>query len=119
MTLYDPLRRYEAKQGTRVGIVGIGGLGQMGIKLAKALGCSVTAITRSEAKAAFAKKCGADVTILSNTQQMQDAALVPSLDLILNTIPNEHGTSPAQVVVCRTMNYSDRFYHSHSHSYSN
>ncbi len=36
----DPLRRYEATKGTRVGIVGIGGLGQMGIKLAKALGCT-------------------------------------------------------------------------------
>ncbi len=36
----DPLRRYEATKGTRVGIVGIGGLGQMGVKLAKALGCT-------------------------------------------------------------------------------
>ncbi len=38
----DPLRRYEATKGTRVGIVGIGGLGQMGVKLAKALGCTRT-----------------------------------------------------------------------------
>jgi len=89
VTLFDPLRRYGATVGTRVGIAGIGGLGQMGIKIARALGCQVTAITRSPAKAAFAHKCGAQATLLSG-----DVAAMASsrgtLDLVLNTIPAEH-----------------------------
>lgn len=90
VTLYDPLQRYGAKKGTRVAIVGIGGLGQMGIKIAKALGCTVTAITRSPGKVEFAKrKCGADAVIVSsNADDMKKAA--KSFDLILNTIPSEH-----------------------------
>jgi hypothetical protein len=59
VTLFDPLRRYGAGKGTRVAIVGVGGLGQMGIRIAKALGCVVTAITRTAGKADFARECGA------------------------------------------------------------
>jgi uncharacterized zinc-type alcohol dehydrogenase-like protein len=89
VTLYDPLRRYGAKAGTRVGIVGIGGLGHVGIKVAKAMGCHVTAVTRSAAKGAFAKKCGADAVVIStNPAEMRAAA--GSIDLLLNTIPSEH-----------------------------
>ena len=89
VTLFDPLRRYNAKEGTRVGIVGIGGLGQMGVKLAKALGCVVTAITRSETKGQFARKIGAEKVLLSSSSADMSAA-AGSLDLILNTIPIEH-----------------------------
>ena len=90
ITLYDPLMAHCAKAGTRVGIVGLGGLGVMGLKLAKALGCEVTAISRLPAKEAFATvTCGADAFVAStNAQSMLDAA--GSLDLVLNTIPAMH-----------------------------
>ena len=93
VTLYDPLRRYGATAGTRVAIVGIGGLGQMGVRLAKALGCTVTAITRSAAKAAFATRCGADATLLSSDPAAM-ARAARSFDLLLNTIPVEHDYAP-------------------------
>jgi uncharacterized zinc-type alcohol dehydrogenase-like protein len=63
-TLFDPLRRYGAKQGTKVAVVGLGGLGAMGIQLAHAMGCIVTAITSSASKADFAKSLGADSVIV-------------------------------------------------------
>ena len=95
VTLFDPLRRYGATKGTRVGIVGIGGLGQMGIRIAKAMGCEVTAITRAPAKAAFAKTCGADEVLVStNAEDMARARRARSLDLVLNTIPSEHDYAP-------------------------
>ena len=96
---YDPLKKNMdiikgGKKGSdakvAVGIVGLGGLGAMGIKLAKALGCSVTAISRSDAKKAYAlNDCGADTFIASaDTSQMK--AGVKSVDIILNTIPSYH-----------------------------
>jgi uncharacterized zinc-type alcohol dehydrogenase-like protein len=86
ITMYDPLKKLGAKAGTRVGIVGLGGLGVMGIKLAKAMGCTVTAISRKASKEAFAKSCGADAYILSGDEG-QRAAADGSLDIILNTVP--------------------------------
>ena len=95
VTLFDPLRRYGATKGTRVGVVGLGGLGQMGIRLAKAMGCIVTAITRSAAKADFAKECGADFVIVStSSDDMARARAARALDLVLNTIPVEHDYAP-------------------------
>lgn len=60
ITVYSPLVRNGAKPGTKVGIVGIGGLGHFGIQFAKALGAETWAISRSHAKEADAKKLGAD-----------------------------------------------------------
>jgi len=96
VTLFDPLRRYGAiKGGMRVGVVGIGGLGQMGIKLAKAMNCHVVAITRSPAKAAFAKACGADEVVVSTSaEDMARGKRARALDLVLNTIPSEHDYAP-------------------------
>ncbi len=96
VTLFDPLRRYGAtKGGMRIGIVGVGGLGQMGLKLAKAMNCHVTAITRSPAKAAFARACGADEVLVStDAEAMKRGARARALDLVLNTIPSEHDYSP-------------------------
>lgn len=93
VTLYDPLRRYGAGPGKKVAIVGIGGLGAIGIKIAKAMGAEVTALTRSAVKASFAKQnCGADEAIV-----VTDAAVMKahagSFDLILDTIPSEHDDS--------------------------
>ena len=95
VTLFDPLRRHGAGKGTRVAIVGVGGLGQMGIRIAKAMGCVVTAITRSAGKADFARECGADEVIVSTSaEQMAKARRARALDLVLNTIPVEHDYSP-------------------------
>jgi uncharacterized zinc-type alcohol dehydrogenase-like protein len=55
VTLFDPLRRYKAKPGSKVAVVGLGGLGQMGVKIANAMGCVVTVVSRSPAKEKFAR----------------------------------------------------------------
>jgi uncharacterized zinc-type alcohol dehydrogenase-like protein len=90
ITLFDPMHRYGVRAGSRVAIVGIGGLGQMGVKIGKAMGARVTAITRSAAKAAYAReRCGADATLVS-TDEAAMAAAAGSFDIILNTIPVEH-----------------------------
>lgn len=98
VSMYDPLKEWGAKAGTRVGIVGIGGLGHMGVKLAKALGCSVTAVSRSEAKRAFAEQLGADRYVsLSSPEQLAGAS--KSLDLILNTICKPHDIAPLMALL--------------------
>ncbi len=67
ITLYDPLRHWGATKGVKmtIGIIGIGGLGTMGIKLAKALGHKVYAISTSENKRNLAKEKGADFFVNS------------------------------------------------------
>ena len=65
VTLFDPLRRYKATAGSRVAVVGLGGLGQMGVKIAEAMGCTVTVVSRSPSKEKFAKQCGATAFICS------------------------------------------------------
>jgi uncharacterized zinc-type alcohol dehydrogenase-like protein len=92
VTLYDPLKRYGAKAGTKVGVVGLGGLGQMGIRVAKAMGCIVTAISRGEAKRALAADCGADAYV-SSADAAAMAGVKGTLDLVLNTIACDHDYS--------------------------
>ncbi len=60
---YPPLRHWQAGPGKKVGVVGIGGLGHMGIKLAHAMGAHVVAFTTSEAKREAAKALGADEVV--------------------------------------------------------
>eukprot|EP00928_Gymnodinium_smaydae_P072492 TRINITY_DN55845_c0_g1_i1.p1 TRINITY_DN55845_c0_g1~~TRINITY_DN55845_c0_g1_i1.p1 ORF type:complete len:404 (+),score=65.25 TRINITY_DN55845_c0_g1_i1:71-1282(+) len=98
ITLYEPLKVYKAGPGTRVGVVGVGGLGLTGIKIAEALGCEVTAISRGNKKKAIAAENGATGFINSlSTKEMTDA--VQSLDLVLNTVPTEHDHSVYQKLV--------------------
>lgn len=92
ITMYDPLKAFKAQPGDKVGIVGLGGLGVMGVKLAKALGCHVVAISRSESKKAFAEKCGA-MAFLASSDAAQMDEHYRSFDLILNTIPSDHDES--------------------------
>ena len=73
----------------RVGIVGIGGLGHMGVSLAKAMGNTVTAISTSPNKEAAAREIGADNFVISNSPESM-AAAAGSLDLILNTVTVIH-----------------------------
>jgi len=90
ITMYDPLKKSGVQAGSHVGIVGLGGLGQMGIKLAKALGCTVSVISRSDSKRDYAvTTCGADKFIVSSdAEQMRSGA--GTMDIILNTIPSYH-----------------------------
>jgi uncharacterized zinc-type alcohol dehydrogenase-like protein len=89
ITTYSPLRHWKAGPGKKVGIVGIGGLGHMGIKLAHAMGAQVVAFTTSESKRADAKALGADTVVVSrNADEM--AAHAQSFDLIVNTVAAPH-----------------------------
>ena len=93
VTLYDPLRRYGAGPGKRIAVVGMGGLGAIGCKIAAAMGATVTAITRSQAKADFAlAKCSASAVLLSTDAAAMNAAR-GTFDMVLNTIPVEHDWS--------------------------
>lgn len=93
ITMYSPLKHWNVGEGTRVGIAGFGGLGGMGVKLAKAMGAEVTVISRSDRKAAEAQKAGADrVLVSADRQAMREASR--SLDLILSTIPKDHDVQP-------------------------
>eukprot|EP00090_Calanus_glacialis_P010418 TRINITY_DN1879_c0_g1_i1.p1 TRINITY_DN1879_c0_g1~~TRINITY_DN1879_c0_g1_i1.p1 ORF type:complete len:373 (-),score=97.18 TRINITY_DN1879_c0_g1_i1:75-1193(-) len=90
ITMYSPLVNYKAdKGGMRVGIIGIGGLGQMGVRLAKAMGNTVTAISTSPNKEEAAKKIGADNFVVSTNPESMKAAGM-SLDLILNVVSANH-----------------------------
>ncbi len=93
ITTYSPLRHYGVRAGHRVGVVGMGGLGHMGIKFAKALGAEVTVFTRSDAKVDEARHQGADrVVVSSDPAQMK--AIAGHLDFILDTVPVQHDLNP-------------------------
>ena len=100
ITMYEPLRKHGAAVGTRVGVIGLGGLGVMGIKLAKALGCTVTAISRTAAKQELAEQSGAMEFVASSDRTAMKAA-AKSLDLILNTIPAQHNWAAYQPLLDR------------------
>ncbi len=87
--MFDPLRVHGVRPGSRVGIIGLGGLGQMGVRIAKCMGAEVTCVSRAESKAPFARECGADIFIASGSAPAM-AAGAGSLDLILNTVPSYH-----------------------------
>ena len=89
ITTYSPLRHWQAGPGKKVGVVGIGGLGHMGIKIAHAMGAHVVAFTTSESKREAAKALGADEVVVSrNPEEMQ--AHTKSFDFILNTVAAPH-----------------------------
>ena len=89
ITVYTPLKRFEAGPGKRVGVAGLGGLGHLAVKMAKAMGAHTVMLTGSPGKVADAEKLGADEVVLtSEKEQMGSAA--GSLDLIVNTISGEH-----------------------------
>lgn len=93
ITTYSPLHQYKVQKGMTVGIIGLGGLGHMGIKLASAMGAHTVMITTSEDKAKNAKDLGADdVLISSNKDDMKKWA--GKFDFLLNTIPVGHDINP-------------------------
>ncbi len=89
ITTWSPLRHWNVGPGSKVGIVGIGGLGHMGIKIAKALGAHVVAFTTSASKVDDAKALGADEVVVSRDAG-QMAAQTERLDFILNTVAAPH-----------------------------
>ena len=89
ITTYSPLRHWKVGPGKKIGIVGLGGLGHMGVKLAYAMGAHVTLFTTSPSKVADGKRLGANEVIISKDKdQMANAA--NSFDFILDAVSAQH-----------------------------
>lgn len=93
ITTWSPLRHWKVGPSSKVAVVGLGGLGHMAIKLAKALGAEVTLFTRSVGKEADARQLGADHIVLS-TDDAQMLAVKNQYDLIIDTVPYVHDINP-------------------------
>jgi uncharacterized zinc-type alcohol dehydrogenase-like protein len=93
ITTWSPLKHWKVGPGSRVAVVGLGGLGHMALKLAKALGAKVTLFTRSPGKEADARELGAEQVILS-TDAKQMAGAKRAFDLIIDTVPYNHDLNP-------------------------
>jgi alcohol dehydrogenase (NADP+) len=93
ITVYSPLCAWNVGPGSRVGVIGIGGLGHLAVRLAGGLGAAVTVITRTDAKAREAKALGADHVLLSTSDEaMANAA--STFDVLIDTIPVAHDVTP-------------------------
>lgn len=89
ITTYSPLRHWKVGPGQKVGIVGLGGLGHMGVKFARAFGAHVVLFTTSPGKVADAKRVGAHEVVVS-TDEAQMAAQAGSFDFILDAVSAQH-----------------------------
>jgi len=100
ITTYSPLRHWKVGPGMKVGIVGLGGLGHMAVKLAHAMGAHVVLFTTSPNKAEDAKRLGADEVVISkNPDEMNLHA--KSFDFILNTVAAAHNLDPFTALLKR------------------
>ncbi|MBA3667983.1 MAG: NAD(P)-dependent alcohol dehydrogenase [Sphingomonas sp.] len=100
ITTYSPLRQYGVGESSKVAVVGLGGLGHMGVKLAAAMGAHVTMITTTPSKGADARELGAhDLIISTDAEQM--AAAGNRFNFILNTIPVAHDIQPYLMLLGR------------------
>jgi uncharacterized zinc-type alcohol dehydrogenase-like protein len=93
ITTYSPLRHWKVGPGQKVGIIGLGGLGHMGVKLAKAMGAHVAMITTSPEKGKDALRLGADEVLVSRDEAAMKKAR-GTFDFLLNTIPVGHDLNP-------------------------
>lgn len=93
ITTYSPLRHWKVGPGSRVAVVGLGGLGHMALKLAKAMGAEVTLFTRSAGKEGDARRLGADRIVLSS-DITQMTSVQRNFDLIIDTVPYVHDVNP-------------------------
>ena len=93
VTTYSPLKIAGVKDGDKVGIIGIGGLGHMGVMLAKAMGATVVAITTKEEKRADALALGADDVLISDDEEAMKAHEI-SFNFLLCTIPDSFDVNP-------------------------
>jgi len=89
ITVYSPLKHWKAGPGKQVGILGIGGLGHIAIKMAKAMGAHVVVFTTSDSKLEDARRLGADEAVLStDTEQMKQ--YINKIDFIIDTVSAKH-----------------------------
>lgn len=93
ITTYSPLKHWNVTKGSKVAVIGLGGLGHMAIKLAKGLGADVTLLTRSAAKEKDAKNLGVDQVVLS-TDSNDMKQVQNTFDIIIDTVPYEHDLKP-------------------------
>ena len=93
ITTYSPLRTWNVVPGSRVGVIGLGGLGHMAVKLAAGMGAKVTVLSRSPDKAADALALGAHQLLVSGDKEAMAKAR-SSFDLIIDTVPVKHGLDP-------------------------
>lgn len=100
ITTYSPLRHWKVGPGQKVGVIGLGGLGHMGVKFAKAFGAHVVMITTSPEKGKDAKRLGADEVLISRDADAM-ARHAGSFDFLLNTIPVGHDTNPYMTLLKR------------------
>ena len=89
ITTYSPLRTWNVGKGSRVGVIGLGGLGHMAVKLAVAMGADVTVLSRSTSKEDEAKAIGAKGILASTDADAMEKAGA-SIDLIIDTVPVKH-----------------------------
>jgi uncharacterized zinc-type alcohol dehydrogenase-like protein len=93
ITTYSPLREWNVGPGSRVGVVGLGGLGHMAVKFAHALGARVTVLSRTPGKEQDAFDLGADAVLISTDAEAMTKA-ARSFDLIVDTVPVKHDINP-------------------------
>lgn len=93
ITTYSPLRTWGIKEGSRVGVIGLGGLGHMAVKLAHAMGAHVTVMSRTPDKQKDAEELGADELLISTDEAAMEKAAA-SFELIIDTVPVEHDVNP-------------------------
>ncbi|MDV7210617.1 NAD(P)-dependent alcohol dehydrogenase [Azotobacter beijerinckii] len=93
ITTYSPLRTWNVGPGSRIGVIGLGGLGHMAVKLAIGLGAEVTVMSRTKDKAADALALGADRLLVSTDEEAM-AKAQSGFDLIIDTVPVKHDLNP-------------------------
>lgn len=93
ITTYSPLRHWNVRDGQKVGVVGLGGLGHMGVKLAHAMGARVVVFTTSPGKTDDAVRLGADEVVISRDEAAMEKQ-AGSFDFILNTVSADHDVNP-------------------------
>ena len=93
ITTFSPLNHWKVGKGDKVGVIGLGGLGHMGIKFAHAMGAHVVMITTSPGKAEDAKRLGADEVLISKDEEAMKKH-ANSFDFLLNTVPVGHDINP-------------------------
>jgi uncharacterized zinc-type alcohol dehydrogenase-like protein len=93
ITTYSPLRHWNIGADSKVAVIGLGGLGHMALKLARAMGADVSLFTRSPSKEKDALRLGAHNVVLS-TDKAQMASVAGKFDLIIDTVPDSHDVNP-------------------------
>ncbi|MCM2402604.1 NAD(P)-dependent alcohol dehydrogenase [Rhizobium sp. S153] len=93
ITTYSPLRTWNVGPGSRVGVIGLGGLGHMAVKLAVGMGAHVTVLSRTADKAEDARALGANALLVSSDEEAMKKA-ASSFDLIIDTVPVKHDLNP-------------------------